>query len=550
MSSSTTALEADVCIIGSGPAAITVALQLAKTNASVILLTGGSPKETLANRDLYRGSAAEGSTHEPLEENRRRQFGGASAAWGGRCIPFDPIDFEERPWIPESGWPFGAGEIDPHYKEANRLCEAGDPVYDVRLLDPGHTEILPGMDDDTMVSWPMERWSPPVNFGKHYLETLQKAGNVRVMMDAHATGLRLAPDGSKIECVDAVVPGSGSYRVSAKCFVLACGGLENPRLLLASNDVARDGIGNHSDCVGRYYMSHLFGATAEVRFRQPEKLIYDLERDREGVYFRRRWWVTPETQRREEIGNAIMFLFRPLQSAAIHRDPLFSSVYLANYLRGLVRSKNINTAMSRLKEDRQGLGEHAKVVVRDLPTFIPSAMKIAVHRFLKYRRLPFVLPPKKNNLFHLFYQTEHLPNRESRVTLADEIDSHGMPRLKAHVAFQEKDYETVIAAHRIFTKRMSEGGYGEISIDLQALRARLEGLPHAFNSGAHHIGTTRMSSDPAHGVVDPDCRVHHVENLYIAGASVFPTSGHANPTLVLVALADRLGCHLRERLTS
>ena len=347
MSSSSTSLDADVCIVGSGPAAITVALQLAGTNAKVVLLAGGSARETPSNRDLYRGLVAEDSSHEPLEENRRRQFGGTSAAWGGRCIPFDPIDFEKREWIPFSGWPFGSQELDPHFKQANVLCEAGDAVYDARLLDPGHTGILPGMDDSSMVSWPLERWSPPTNFGKRYRATLEKAGNVRILMDVHATGLRLSADGAKVVRVDAVAPGAGQLQVTAKRFVLACGGLENARLLLASNDVARDGIGNHSDCVGRFYMSHLFGVNATVKFHEPDKLIYDLERDREGVYFRRRWWITPEAQRHEQIGNAIMFLFRPSRSSALHRDPLFSSVYLANYLRSLVRTKSISNSLQR-----------------------------------------------------------------------------------------------------------------------------------------------------------------------------------------------------------
>lgn len=543
--------NADVCIVGSGPAAITVALRLVETGCRVVMLTGGAGTETTANRDLYRGVVAEGSSHEPLEENRRRQFGGTSAAWGGRCIPFDPIDFVEREWIPHSGWPLGLEDLQSHLVRASELCEAGASVFDARQInDIEQAEILPGMDDPSIVSWPLERWSPPTNFGKRYRKDLEAAGNIRILMDAHALRLQMEPDGRNVSHVEAVDSEGNRFRIKAGKVLVACGGLENARLLLASNDVARNGVGNGGDCVGRYYMSHLFGVVAVAKLHRPKQLIYDLERDREGVYFRRRWWITPEAQQRERIGNAILFFFRPTHGFSLHRDPLFSAIYLAKFARALVRNPRPSAIRESLARNQRALLEHAGVVIGDLPTFGPTAVRIAYRRFFHYRRLPFVLPPRSANRFHLFYQTEHLPNRDSRLTLADEVDRHGVPRLKVRVTFSELDFQTVMKTHRIFADRIHQGGYGEVTYDEEQLRAQVESSRFSFNSSAHHIGTTRMSADVNHGVVDRDCRVHGVGNLYIAGSSVFPTSGHANPTLMLVALADRLGCHLRDQIAT
>jgi choline dehydrogenase-like flavoprotein len=225
-------------------------------------------------------------------------------------------------------------------------------------------------------------------------------------------------------------------------------------------------------------------------------------------------------------------------------------MYLAKFVKGLLRDPHPRMVRENIARNRKALGEHMGVILRDLPSFAPTAVRIACRRFFSYRRLPFVLPPQRSNRFHLFYQTEHLPNWNSRLTLCDEVDRHGIPRLKAHVAFGEGDFQTVLKANRIFARRIAEGGFGDVAYEEEKLRAQLESSRHSFNSSAHHIGTTRMSVDPAEGVVDPDCKVHGIENLYIAGSSVFPTSGHANPTLMLVALADRLGVHLRDTITT
>jgi len=547
-----TLLECDLCIVGGGAAGISIAKELAGTHHRVILLEGGGKSESAASRDLYRGTAWPEKSHEPLEENRRRQWGGSTAAWGGRCIPLDPVDFEKRDWIPHSGWPLTRADLDPFFARANILCEAGAPNYDAReVFSGGQQEIISGFDGDDVVSWPLERWGPPTHFGRRYAKDLASAENISVLLGANCLHIQLAENGSEVTRVDAASFGGNRFSVKARHFVVACGGLENARLLLNSNDVHKNGIGNGRDRVGRYYMSHLFGAFAWARLRDIDHgFIYDFEKDSDGVYCRRRFWITPEAQRTGQIGNAITFFFRPSLSQSVHRNALFSATYLAKFLLGTLKRKNVRGGLERIRKNRETLSEHLKIVVADAPGLLPQALAIVRGRYFAKRRLPFVLPPKKDNAFYLFYQTEHAPNPESRVVLDPARDAFGMQRLQARIAFTGLDVETVRRTHRLMRRQFEKTQTGELIYEETEMLEKLRDDIAHFNSSAHQIGTTRMGIDPGTSVVDADCRVHGTANLFATGTSVFPTSGHANPTLTLVALAVRLADHLKQELSS
>jgi choline dehydrogenase-like flavoprotein len=542
-----TALDCDVCIIGGGAAGIAMAREFIGSGCKVILLVGAGRRESAEDRDLYRGFAAPAESHEPLEENRRRIWGGSTTLWGGRCIPFDDIDFEPRDWVPHSGWPVRREELASFFVRATALCEAGEYRFDARDVFPEtQPEIVAGLDDATVASWPLERWGPPTDFGRRYEKELRGAANITVLMHAHAKHLQLAPQGGAMRHVVVATNPGHEFTVRARQYVLACGGLENPRLLLAANDVARAGIGNETDNVGRYYQSHLFGVSAFVRLRDPERgFIYEFERDEQGVYCRRRFWITPEAQRERRIGNAIGFFFRPPIAHAVHRNALFSATFLGKFFLGAFKRYGLRGSAARIRAERAVLQEHFDVVMRQAPSLAPQLLRLMQQRFLARRRLPMILAPRSGNQFHLFYQTEHSPNRESRVVLHAERDALGMPRLETRVQFTEFDFATVLEMHRLLQARFTASGVGEFIYREEELRERLIEEARHFNSNAHHIGTTRMSDDPRHGVVDRHGRVHEVENLYVAGCSIFPTSGHANPTLTLVALALRLADHLK-----
>lgn len=540
-------IETDLCIVGGGAAAISLALEFMKSGREVILLPGGGPNQTASAIDLYRGRIDRPGSHEPLEENRLRMWGGTTTVWGGRCIPFDPIDFEKRSWIPDSGWPVGLDELKDYIAAANVLSEAGVADFDARSVFPEkQKELLRGFDNEDFFTWPLERWSIPTDYSKRYRAELEAAPNVRILMHAHAIHLQMNLEGTMVRHVKAACKPGHDFQIIAKRTVIACGALENARLLLASRDVLPDGIGNANDLVGRYYQSHRFGVCGYVKLNDPNKdFMYEFEKDSEGVYCRRRFWLSPETQQRHETANVIGFFFRSVTGESEHRNAMVSLVMLVKTILGGAR-KGPKRLFQILRQQRRELLSHFWIVLKDGPSIFGQVAAVAYTRFFQKRRLPIVLPSRKSNCFPLFYQTEHVPLHDSRVVLDhSSTDEFGMPRLETRIRFAEIDYSTIQKFIRLFKQRLEESGLGSFHLS----EADKEFLAHPekkkFNSNAHNIGTTRMSGTPESGVVDTDCKVHGVENLYVAGSSVFPTSGHANPTLMIIALALRLADHLK-----
>ncbi|MFD2569125.1 GMC oxidoreductase [Spirosoma soli] len=542
-------LTTDVCIIGSGPAAISVALGLAATERNIVVVAGGGWSETIANQDLNRGVVAKAGSHEPLEENRRRQFGGTSAAWGGRCIPFEPLDFKKRDWVPDSGWPFSYEALEPYYRKAAELCQIGDYEFNAHAAFPANSrEILKGLDSEEIVSFPLERWSPPVNFAKTYKSQLERSQNIQVLLNANVVKMNTLDASDQVSTVDVSMNGT-SFSIQAETFVLAAGGIENPRLLLASaNEQFPTGLGNQNDNVGRYYMAHLKGIYAEVNPNNRENWLVDFERDTEGVYCRRRWWIPEEAQQAHKLLNSIFFLYLS-NDVNGHRDVMFSSRYVVKGLLSIAGQRSVSGVMSKAKQLLPSIKEHSVNIAKNGLSQMPDLIRLTMKRMAK-RRLPYILPAMNSTYWGLYFQTEQAPNRDSRVYLSEtEKDAFGVPRAKVDIAFLEEDIESVVRAHNLFVENFRERKLGEIQYSEQGLRDYLTESLRSFNSGAHHIGTTRMSDDPQTGVVDRNAKVYGVSNLYVAGSSVFPTGGHANPTLTIVAHALMLADHLKANIS-
>lgn len=540
-------ISCDVCIVGSGPAGITLSREFMGTTLRTILLESGGRQETEQSRDLLRGYVQPPGSHEPIEEGRRRQFGGTSEAWGGRCVPLDEIDFERRPWIPHSGWPVGAPEVSAYLPRAIALCEAGPAVFDAAEAFPeAQLEMIRGFDGSDVTTSRLERWGPPTKFAARYGKSLEQAAGTTVLLNATAFHLDIDASSRRIQAVEVATTAQHRFKIRAGIVVLACGGLENARLLLASNDVVKPGIGNESDNVGRFYMAHPEGVFSFVQLRDPRNgLIYDFERHA-GVYVRRRFWLSPEVQRREEIGNGVASLFRPYSHESLQTNGLISAVFLAKFL---LHAKTLrgNDLREYFRRNRRAVARHLRIVAWHAPSLVPHLWEVAQQRLLSGRRLPMLLPRKRSlhNRFDLWFQTEHAPNRDSRVVLHLDRDALGVRRLEARIAFSDLDRRTILQMHRLIAEQFTRTGTGTLVHDGAALDGLIDDKFRRVNSVGHHIGTTRMSSMAAEGVVDVNCRVHGTENLYIAGSSVFPTSGHANPTLTIVVLALRLADYLR-----
>lgn len=507
-------LECDVCIVGAGVAGITVALELAGTGIDVCVLESGGVDPDRRSRDAVRGPST-GYSYYRHAKARARAFGGSSRLWpleeGWRARPLDPIDFERRPGISYSGWPITHADLAPYYRRAQPICDLGPADYDVATWEDGDNPRL-ALDPTAAQTTMFQLGS--TNFGRH-LAVLRRADNVRLCLHATVTDIR-TDEGPQVVDRLAVTNGQGArLSVRARQFVLATGGIDNPRLLLASRSRHRHGIGNEHDAVGRYFMERL-STRSGVLVPDDTTLasragLYTTHRVR-GTRVEGTLRLDDAIIRQEQLLNCVFFLLP--RSRAFTAEGVRS---IATLIKGLEREPRPAHA-----------GRHLANVVRDLP----QIATLARQRLPGSDGGPAVLAVRP--------QAEQLPNPSSRVTLDDRRDRFGMPRAHLRWRLSEADPRSIRRTQELLDRELRRAGVGRLERILGD-----EDPPALFEGNKHHMGTTRMDDDPRRGVVDGDGRVHGMGNLYIAGSSVFPTAGASNPTLTVAALALRLADHLR-----
>ena len=534
-------LDADICIVGAGAAGIAMAMELIDSGRDVLLLESGGFDDDPGTQALYAGSVADERLHSPPDRYRQRRFGGSTTIWGGRCMPFDAIDFAVRDYLPHSGWPIGLGDLMPYYPKANRLCEAGDFAYTVAEAFPVPTRpMMDGFASAHFTTDTLERFSCPTDFGARYGHKLRAATALRVLLHANVTAIRLDPAGERVDTLEVRTLSGRRFTARARHCVLATGGLEVARLLLASRDRHPKGIGNGHDLVGRYYMCHVAGTIGTLRFTTPLAAVhhgYDISA--EGIYCRRRLALTAQTQRAQGIGNFIARLHHPRITDPAHRNAVLSLLFLARPFIPYEYAK-------RLHGDEQVAARAWLAHVRNVLSGPLDVLRFAWHmlrdRKLAERKFPSIVIRSRANMYSLDFHAEQQPNPASRVTLARDVDALGMPRLHVDWRYTEGDVQTVRRALELLAEDVRASGIGRFDFDTASVERE---MTRYGAYGGHHIGTARMGADPRTSVVDADCRVHGVGNLFIASAAVFPTSSQANPTLTVVALALRLANHLQ-----
>jgi choline dehydrogenase-like flavoprotein len=519
-----TVLEADVCIIGAGPAGITIAREFDSQPFRVILLEGGKLTRNRAGQALYKGESV-GLHYEDLDQARSRYFGGSSNCWGGFCRPLDTHDFEAREWVPNSGWPITRPDLIPYYQRAQALLQLGPLEY-----DPATWEHWIGRHDARLVPFDRERainiisqLSPPTRFGRYYREEIARSRSVSAYLNANVTEIETPGTGSQVSGLQVRTLGGGAFRVVARYYILATGGIETPRLLLASNRHQAAGVGNQHDLVGRYFMDHPRLRSGTVLYSDPRanSAIYDLHVTlpgairAQGVKIAAYFGLTPETQAAERLGNTRCY--------AVSR---YVGDDAASY-----------TAVSHLRQAIHGAGSLLERSASDLLNIIRQSPRVAVLAAGLKLKLPLLARG-----YSLETVVEPTPLPDSRITLGDERDRLGMPRVRVDWRLGELEKRTIRRTQEILGEEMARVGAGTVVVD-----APNEGdpWPDTLNGCWHHMGTTRMHADPRQGVVDAQCRVHGMENLFIAGSSVFPTCGSDMPTITIVALALRLAEHIK-----
>jgi choline dehydrogenase-like flavoprotein len=403
--------------------------------------------------------------------------------------------------------------------------------------------MIEGFHSEHFTTDSLERFSCPTDFGTRYAQLLRESSNVRVLLHANVTRLRFHPDRAAIESVLVRTLSGKSFTVRAGRFVLATGGLEVTRLLLANNDVCPQGIGNQHDVVGRYYMCHIAGTVGTLKLSVPDSTVwhgYDISDD--GIYCRRRMALTPESQRRLRLGNFIARLHHPRITNPAHRTAVLSALQLA---KGLI-SYEYSTRLHG--QERMGLGtwiSHIGNVMRGPGEVIAFGHHMLRDRFLAARKFPSIIVRSSAGHYSLDFHAEQQPSAVSRVTLTRDTDQFGLPRLNVDWRYTPFDVHTVKESVRLLAADLQAAGIGKLEYDPDSIEVE---VARYGAYGGHHLGTARMGNDPRTSVVDADCRVHGLKNLYIAGGAVFPTSSQANPTLTIVALAVRLAEHLRARV--
>jgi choline dehydrogenase-like flavoprotein len=508
-------IDADLCIVGAGAAGITLAHELRCSGLRICLLESGGDKADPLIESLSEGEN-EGE-HCVAVTSRQRTLGGATNLWGGNSAPFDPIDFEARNWVSRAAWPFQLSELAPYYQRAQRICQLGPCDYRTEFWSQQREDVArrlaPLSGDGVKPKW-FQRMT--LRFAEFYRQTLEESGDpLSVIHNATCLRLQTSTNGQQVQLIEAGTLDGNRFQIRALQFVLAAG-LENSRLLLLSNDVCSSGLGNACDNVGRCFMLHLNFPGGILRTTPTDRDLslygvpLDLGEDaKRTTQVFAGFQIDGEQQRQHKLLNYVGFP-GPMTVMAPHYPFLLNMAGLDQSRPRSFLNRAVRAGLRRLRID-------------------------SPHQDTDRRQFPGV--------YALRNWVEQAPRMENRITLGKSRDAFGMPRVRANWTIGNLEKQTIHKSHAILANEFRRSGIGELTSRLPPVESR---WPDYLAHASHFMGETRMSHDPHDGVVNEDCRVHGVDNLFIAGGSVFPTGGATMATYNIVALAVRLADHLKQ----
>jgi choline dehydrogenase-like flavoprotein len=499
-------IEGDICIVGAGASGIAIALQWINSPYKVILLEGGGFSYEDEIQELYKGKNT-GQPYYPLKSSRLHYFGGTTGHWGGMCATMDEIDFTVRDWVPNSGWPIKWADLQPFYNRAQPILELGPYEYGLAYWKKQDENLVSLPLDETVVYNKMWQFSPPTRFGKKYRDSIVNASNFTLYTYANVVDIKAFNHLKAVQEMVVKNLAGKTHTVRARFFILACNGIQNPRLLLASNSQFPMGLGNENDNVGRYFMEHLEIKSAELWLSQSQRMhLYELTGKPRAELA-----ITPAAQKE----------FRLLNGTAS-----LSPLNFAKDLKPAIETWSL--------ED-------------------PRESERQLHKANEQKRSTKIIKRLASDVYasyQLFTRMEQYPNPDSRVTLETEKDALGVPRAQLHWKLSEMEKRSLRKIYEIIGQQVGLHDAGRVRL-MEYLRDEKDSSwPDFTGGGWHHMGCTRMHDDPKKGVVDPNCRVFSMENLFIAGDSCFTTGGAVNPTLTIVALSLRLSDHVRGLMDS
>lgn len=517
----------DVCIVGSGAAGLTLAMAFEGSGMRVAVLEAGGLEFDWDSQDAYAGEIV-GLPYNALNAVRLRYFGGTTNHWSGTCNPLPDRSFVRQAWIPHSGWPLEPSAVRPYYDRASSFLgfeRAGwDPAegWDMDLIARDFGDAPLPIDPEAFYDRAVV--IEPIRMGKTLRQPLERSGNVDVVLHANVTDITTNETASHVTGLIARTPEGKTVVFGAKAFVLATGGIENARLLLNATSVQKEGLGNGHDLVGRFFGDHagFVGGTLLATAPSLDVALYRV-RGWRSTGLRVVKEVTPAAQQQFELMAASV-------SFLLQAHPTSSSLGYTS-LRVLAREASRGNVPA-------DLGTHLRNVVNDFDRLVDYGAGF----LWEGRRLIDRQPVEQVDVdFHL----EPAPNPDSRVLLGSERDAFGLRRVRLDWRLSEIDRHTVRWVANRFATAVAAQGLGRFQMLLD--ETDIDGQVKLNN---HATGTTRMADDPREGVVDVDCRVHGIDNLFMASSSVFTTCGAGSPTFLIVALALRLADHLKRGIAA
>ena len=514
--SGTDTLETGVCIVGSGPAGGVLAASLARGGIDVLVLECGGEMLNEAKDTVDEdGSSAQAAG---LRFGWSKQLGGSSNLWAGRTCPLEGIDFDQRDWVEDSGWPFKRRDLEPYYRDAAKIVRIPpyDSFYDNDYARADMPALSPVLGDGSDVEAKCFLWaSKPFDVAGYLKAEVNDSPRLRVLLNARVSKIVENPDGQKIDALEVARDGAAPLRVTARVFILAAGGLEIPRMLLNARDVRENGIGNDHDTVGRYFSTHPKADMAAIIFNKRQNCAHPLFSDcsfqggsiRYGVGF------SEEAQRQHKLLNHYVQLSPIMEYQANRAFEAMKNTKALDY-----SMVNNNALMQGMLP---GLGKIAYEAMGRLAGLQPKTKKFILRGFL-----------------------DQYPDRENRVMLSEDKAEDGSYKAKIDWRFTQRDKDSVISFFDLLDQNVRAANIGHI--EYSVLREKDDWPITGIHS--HFMGTTRMGNDPKTSVTDADAKVHGYGNLYISGPSLFPAYGYANPFLTITALALRLSDHLLSAL--
>jgi len=455
------------CIVGSGPAGSILAKNLAEKGFQTILVEAGSLDGKNIKQPCF--DKINIDKNYQINLNSSYQIGGASNLWSGKMHSLDEIDFVKKSYIKNCTWPFKKTKLAFYYKKASKILS----LPNKNKLNNFYLSSLMMKKNSTISIKNMYTASKPYNF-KYFLKTkINNLKNLTILTDSKVISLSQEVKNGKISYINVKDKKLNNFRIFAKNFILACGGIEIPRIMLNSkNKNFPHGIGNQHGNVGRYFSTHPKG----------------------------------------NLGVAI------INKGANFN--LFKNKYMS---KGYVRVGITLPIKTLLK----------KKIINHFVEFYPYSKNNSIFKGLNVlKKIKSILGYKENlKYFHARYQLDQIPNKDNKVFLSKKKDKYGIPLININWKFTKDDRKSLTKFNNYIDDFFKKQNIGNLYLNFEKNKKEFIAIH------SHFMGTTRMGSDPRNSVTNHNGKVHGVKNLFISGPSLFPTYGNSNPMLTIVALA-------------